>query len=351
MDTVSSLVFLAIGALIGGLLALAVDSRYLGRRLRAAVEAKKRLQGELKLIARRLAVSQANVRQLSARLDSGIMPMVKQTRPSEIEPPRAPEAEAELVTLRDNLRRMGNQSDQLVAEKQELSIRLAEASGKWSALQDQLARVSDENRGLQEKNEQLHHELGAAQVEIRYLRQGIPPVEQESSPVDEEPDHPPLSSPVLAPTELIEADETIPPYDEMSAGLETILDSEMAVEPVGAETSAEPDREVMETADPAIIEPPASGKSDEASSQIRKVRGIGPVYASRLQESGVHTLADLAEMTPGELTVMLGLKGSQLAKPGDWIEQAREMAAEISDEASPPEDPAPLPTTDLSRNG
>jgi len=351
METILGFVYLAIGALIGGLLALTVDSRFLGRRLQAAVEARKKSQRELKLIVRRLTASEAKVRALTAKLEPGDPSPMRQNQRQERVSPGVRDDESELLTLRDNLRRMGNQADQLVSEKQELSIRLAEADGKWTALQGQLERLSEENRDLQEKNEQLHHQLGAAQVEIRYLRQGVKPVDPDLVLPDEESSQELMSAVALAPTEVIEADEAELPTDDAPAELEAILGSEMEWEPAGAEDVETPDSAETETAEPTTPEPAPAEKFARASSEIRKVRGIGPVYADKLNEAGVHTLADLAAMAPEDVTIVLGLKGNQLAKPGDWIEQARKMAADVSDEESPPVDYDPPPTIDPSRSG
>jgi predicted flap endonuclease-1-like 5' DNA nuclease len=309
MEVVMSLVYVAIGALIGGLLTLAVDNRFLGQRVQAAVTARKKVQGELKLIVKRLAASEATVRQLAAQLQSGRSSAVRPASSRETAMLRTEAVEAELHIMRENLTRMGNQSDELIAEKHELSLRVAESDGKWVALQEQLAKISEEARVLQEKNEHLHHQLGAAEVEIRYLRRDLKLAELDSISGETEPSAEQVPEAAPSQTEVIELGE-----------LEA----------------------------PPLI--PAVGLESEARSDVQKIRGIGPVFASRLLESGVHTLADLAEMTPEQLTSVLGMKTTQLAKSSDWIDQARKLATDLSDGESLSAIPGPLPATDPSQN-
>lgn len=71
----------------------------------------------------------------------------------------------------------------------------------------------------------------------------------------------------------------------------------------------------------------------ETESQVEAVNGIGPTYARRLHESGIHSLADLAQQTPETLSEIIGFKSPQIAKSQGWIDEARELAAAFSDGA------------------
>jgi predicted flap endonuclease-1-like 5' DNA nuclease len=65
----------------------------------------------------------------------------------------------------------------------------------------------------------------------------------------------------------------------------------------------------------------------KGKSQVEIVRGIGPTYARRLHEAGVHSLADLAEQTAERIGEIVGLKTWQRADPQAWIDEAKELAA------------------------
>ncbi|MCP4422885.1 MAG: helix-hairpin-helix domain-containing protein, partial [Chloroflexi bacterium] len=65
--------------------------------------------------------------------------------------------------------------------------------------------------------------------------------------------------------------------------------------------------------------------------QVEIVRGIGPAYARRLHEAGIHDLTHLAAQTAARVGEIVGLKTWQRADPQAWIDEARELAAAFSD--------------------
>lgn len=72
----------------------------------------------------------------------------------------------------------------------------------------------------------------------------------------------------------------------------------------------------------------------KGKSQVEIVRGIGPTYARRLHEAGIHSLADLAEETVERVGEIVGLKTWQRADPQAWIDEAKELAAAYQDDES-----------------
>ncbi len=69
----------------------------------------------------------------------------------------------------------------------------------------------------------------------------------------------------------------------------------------------------------------------KGKSQIEIVRGIGPTYARRLHEAGIHDLTDLAAQTAERVGEIVGLKTWQRADPQAWIDEAAELATAFSD--------------------
>ncbi len=59
-----------------------------------------------------------------------------------------------------------------------------------------------------------------------------------------------------------------------------------------------------------------------ARDDLTQIKGIGPTYAERLNSAGVHSFADLSQLTPDRLQEILGEAGSQRAEREAWIEQA-----------------------------
>ena len=66
-----------------------------------------------------------------------------------------------------------------------------------------------------------------------------------------------------------------------------------------------------------------AGKRDD----LQQIKGIGKVYAARLNAAGIHTFADVARQSPERLAEIVALKAWQAADPINWINQADELAA------------------------
>jgi len=63
--------------------------------------------------------------------------------------------------------------------------------------------------------------------------------------------------------------------------------------------------------------------ADDSTGNLTRVNGIGPVYAKRLTDIGISTLAELAAADPAHLVSRADLPEESLA---DWINQAGELA-------------------------
>lgn len=63
--------------------------------------------------------------------------------------------------------------------------------------------------------------------------------------------------------------------------------------------------------------------------QLQLIRGIGPAYARRLNESGINDLEDLADCTPEKLVQILGPKKWQQIPVDAWIQEAKALVARI----------------------
>ncbi|MFN2189934.1 MAG: helix-hairpin-helix domain-containing protein [Candidatus Promineifilaceae bacterium] len=57
---------------------------------------------------------------------------------------------------------------------------------------------------------------------------------------------------------------------------------------------------------------------------LTQIQGIGPSYASRLNEAGIGTYSQLAEANPDDLRQITGVTRWD---PTEWIEQARSLAS------------------------
>jgi predicted flap endonuclease-1-like 5' DNA nuclease/uncharacterized coiled-coil protein SlyX len=74
-----------------------------------------------------------------------------------------------------------------------------------------------------------------------------------------------------------------------------------------------------------LTAPPRAGQD-----RLTDIRGIGPVYAGRLYEAGIHTFRQLAAMTPEEIVALMNEPRwrSRSIKADQWIEQAGLLASQ-----------------------
>lgn len=60
--------------------------------------------------------------------------------------------------------------------------------------------------------------------------------------------------------------------------------------------------------------------------QLEMINGVGPAFAQRLHTAGVHTFAQLSELSPERLLEIIHPEPWQAVDPGSWIAQARQLA-------------------------
>lgn len=74
------------------------------------------------------------------------------------------------------------------------------------------------------------------------------------------------------------------------------------------------------------VAPPAKPAPVKARADFTVIKGIGPVYAQRLQDAGIITFADLAEQSPQHLRAVVQAKEWQVLDIESWLDQARQLA-------------------------
>jgi len=60
--------------------------------------------------------------------------------------------------------------------------------------------------------------------------------------------------------------------------------------------------------------------------RLQDVKGIGKVFATKLQNAGIYTFTQLADSNPERLTEIIQPEEWQAIEPGEWIEHAKELA-------------------------
>jgi predicted flap endonuclease-1-like 5' DNA nuclease len=88
----------------------------------------------------------------------------------------------------------------------------------------------------------------------------------------------------------------------------------------------EPEEEVAASeAEKAVAAPEA--KEEGVEDNLTVIRGIGPAMQRHLNEAGIFTFAQLAKSTAEKVEQSLG-DVARLVSPEEWIEEAKELAAE-----------------------
>lgn len=118
--------------------------------------------------------------------------------------------------------------------------------------------------------------------------------------------------------------------------------SEVVVREVIKEVPVEVIREVEVVREPAdaperASEPEDDGDTDlrgvsetgEAADDLKKIKGIGSVYAGLLNEAGIYRFNQLAGLSPDRVEEIIGRQLRQNADPASWIEQAKSLTADV----------------------
>jgi predicted flap endonuclease-1-like 5' DNA nuclease len=77
---------------------------------------------------------------------------------------------------------------------------------------------------------------------------------------------------------------------------------------------------------------------------LERIKGIGPVFATRLDLAGIHTYADLANANEEQLRDLIGTRGIKVANLGRWIAEAKEEVVGASTQANAENGSAATPT-------
>ena len=76
--------------------------------------------------------------------------------------------------------------------------------------------------------------------------------------------------------------------------------------------------------------------------QLEAIKGIGRVFAQKLNAAGIYTFADLAAQTPDRLREIIGTaRAGSMVQPADWIQQARQRIQPEAPATTAPPSPAP----------
>ena len=314
MDVVGGLMLL-VSLLLGVLLALVIDDYTLGRRLQAAVAHNRQWQQKVRQLAARLVstqrelqTAQARARQLGGDLAAAGEQIEQATAENQALQRQVEAAGTEISTLQGNLSRLDGYVQQLESQSQSLRQELKAASDDKHTLSQNLARLGNELDELRQENQALTHRLQAAESRSEELKAQVQSL-------------------------LRQLGETQSLHKQLVAAEDNLRAAVAQVHTLQSKLSTV--RQVLDY----------TGKN-----QLQLIRGIGPAYARRLNEAGIHTLNDLARQSPERLREIVELKKWQAVEPEEWIDEALALGIKLDGEAVQPATADSQPATSPSQN-
>lgn len=76
----------------------------------------------------------------------------------------------------------------------------------------------------------------------------------------------------------------------------------------------------------ATVKEKSEKQKPPAKDSLEKIKGIGPVFAKRLNRAGIQTFADLAALEPDKIRSIVQAKDWQRVEPDEWIAEANVLA-------------------------
>lgn len=221
--------------------------------------------------------------------------------------------EREQLAEFDDLKRRVSEADvrvgELKSERDRAVHERDQASGKVNAEVDafkaRIAELTGERDDAVQQQNRLHEAVRRAEAELGDLR------DASAAEVSE----------LRVRLETEQAEHTRA-YEKLEAELAQARASAevvQAVEKTSDEPVTTPDK-VVSPAKPAAI--------DSAVDKLVRIRGIGPVFAQRLEEAGITRFTSLVEHSPERLCEITGLRQGQSALAESWIAQAEQIISE-----------------------
>lgn len=105
--------------------------------------------------------------------------------------------------------------------------------------------------------------------------------------------------------------------DRLAASEARVRDLEARLRLAATETTAAP--ESTKRAEP---DPDRADENVVTTDNLQEIEGVGPTYARRLQDGGIHTFANLARQTPASVMEISAVRSKETAE--SWIKEAQE---------------------------
>ncbi len=219
-------------------------------------------------------------------------------------------AEIEISQLQNQLKRENNHAERLETENDNMRRQLATAVVRVKQLQENLKSTRRQANTLKVEKEQINKQLTLNQIE-QARQQQRKEDSQETAVI--------LHTRGLAyhlQTNQIQLQELKTQITDIH---QYLIDANAI------------HRQLKQTEEELITTQQELATLYKSADPLREINGIGPVYAERLHEAGIHTIADLAKLTPSMLAEKIGeLEFNHNESTESWIAQAKQQLEEDS---------------------
>jgi chromosome segregation ATPase len=326
---------LMIGALVSAVVVLYLDSQSWDKKLKAvrgdrdSTQAKlEKLQANLNRNEKKLAVAKKEIEKLSENVQTRDGSLSKLDTEKTVLQSKLDSADEEIDTLNDNLNQVNNHVNELREEMQELQNSLQASSGQNLLLQENVERFNAQLEAVRIENLEVCQKLAVAEVEMAHLKKSL----EDTQHLEERVDLLQEEKNVLA-GQLSQAQEQVADLKaQVNGSLQQVTETQLLRKRL---LEAETNLKASEKQSGALQKKLTAVQSTldyTGEGQLQIIRGIGPAYANRLQEIGIHTLNDLAKSKPQDISDALQLKPWQSAQPEGWIQEAKALTANLGKE-------------------
>jgi len=318
-----------VGLVAGVLVALWLDSQSLVRQVQQANSEK---QKSLATLQKFQIQYRANEQELRLAQKELVTALEERNQLEETIARQLAEIEASREQLKTTIK-----TDEMLKENlQESQARLEEIEGLQLMAEEKLATASAENNRLvgdvqlmeaeivtlEAKVEQITQELQQVQVKAADMEQKALAAETQLAAVEAEKD---TAQVQLQQAELVSV--------EQKAKIATLEQKLQEAEQVRQQLTIT--EEKLQTADTHIqklqdtMEDVQTKMNYSGKSELQLIRGIGPVYARRLNEFGIQSFADLADCKPEQIASIIKKKNWQAVDIQNWLDEAKALAASL----------------------
>lgn len=321
-----------IGAAAGALIVWYFDMRAWGTQLKTARSQRNKGQATIQVLQARLQraekgqqLAEAEARTLRQTLDERQAQWQEREQELTSLRHRVQTSEAEMEQLHQNLNQVNQFLQELRTERQDLQTRLQTAVTENQLLREQIEQLNNQLAAARDENQKVCQRLAVSDVELKHLQADLAAaLAKEKQAALQAAENEALQAQWQRATQDNQALRA-----QIEGALQQLTETQflrkqlVSVQAHMKEATTRIER--LQEKLTAVQRTMGYMGQD----QLQIIRGIGPAYAGRLAEAGIHTLEDLSQTTPAQLAGIIQPKKWQNIDMADWIVEAKALIAPV----------------------